>query len=148
MHEHTSQVVTGFALDFFPDKFPILACALCCSSVIPLLVMWVHDPASAIMFSVVRGSVMGVRTNLQLTLVPDIVGQRALGKAFALWSGVGVVISGLGLVVWSMCKETFGSYLPMLKLVSIANVALLIWVLAIIVLDKGRVTQDVERKNR
>ena len=147
MHEHTSQVVSGFALDFFPDKFPILACALCCSSAVPLLVMWVHDPASAIIFSVVRGSVMGVRTNLQLTLVPDIVGQRALGKALALWSGFGVVFSGLGLVVWSMCKEIFGSYLPMLKLVSIANVALMMWVVAIILLGKGRVTQDVEKKN-
>ena len=142
------QVLSGFALDFFPDKFPILACALCFSIGVPLLVMWVHDPASAIVFSVVRGSVMGLRTNLQLTLVPDIVGQRALGKALALWSGCGVVISGLGLVLWSLCKEKFGSYLPMLKMISISNAALLVLVLSIIVWGKKEETRGVEKKNR
>ena len=147
MHEYISQVLSGFALDFCPDKFPVLACALCLTICVPLLVMWVSDPTSAIIFSVVRGSVMGVRTNLQLTLVPEIVGQRALGKAFAMWTGCGIVFTGVGLVLWSMCKEAFGSYLPMLKMISLSCTALLVWVLAIIVRGKGRRTHDIEKKH-
>ena len=82
------------------------------------------------------------------TLVPEIVGQRVLGKATAFMNACGVICAGLGPVLWSLCKDRYGSYLFVLKSVAAVDTVVLVWVLVIIVWGGKTGSSGVNKKDQ
>jgi MFS family permease len=110
----TSALLAGLVVDRSRAKMQLgglcfLALALCMHASQSGAVA---SPRALLVFYVVYGCVTGFNGTLSTVLVADLFGRKAVGAITAVQTASTTLMSGVGPVVFGLCKERRGSYGP------------------------------------